>query len=374
MKRKGKIIYVYFHVVFTCFLLTIPFVTLSQAYSESLNSSQGLIAVEKDVFELKDFSHFEILNNWSHITSVRSTSEIRFNISAEEERPLSWNDIAESYCLDISKFGNCSSLVLELEFTYRYLGSNPFGYFSLELGGELSSFVGTIVNIGVFNHNYLIHSQLHASHLDKEFTLGSTSHPLNGSLKVQILKNGGKLVCKLLNAEGELFRKKWYSAKNFTPVTSININFNAFCNFSVTASSFSGELTLENRNWQTLKVGYNVLVGLLIFFAVLIPGFFVVMILLKNREKKELKLQKLNDEFLSYESQTATTRERELHYLIYDGEENNNQICGICKLAIAKGEPKFYCPSCHTLFHRRHLIDWLKQNKKCPICKEQLRY
>lgn len=51
-------------------------------------------------------------------------------------------------------------------------------------------------------------------------------------------------------------------------------------------------------------------------------------------------------------------------------EVKENTICQICKLTIKKNTEIVTCSSCSSFFHKNHLIQWLKTNSYCPVCKE----
>ena len=54
--------------------------------------------------------------------------------------------------------------------------------------------------------------------------------------------------------------------------------------------------------------------------------------------------------------------------LAYIGKINKNDTCAICKLRVNENESIVICPTCQILFHEKHLMDWLQNNNKCPVC------
>lgn len=48
--------------------------------------------------------------------------------------------------------------------------------------------------------------------------------------------------------------------------------------------------------------------------------------------------------------------------------EISNEKCAICKLALRKKQRIYQCESCLSLFHEKHLEEWLKNNVNCPVC------
>ncbi len=48
------------------------------------------------------------------------------------------------------------------------------------------------------------------------------------------------------------------------------------------------------------------------------------------------------------------------------------ETCSICSRKIYKGEEVVREKKCGSLFHRRHILEWLKVKPECPICKERI--
>lgn len=48
--------------------------------------------------------------------------------------------------------------------------------------------------------------------------------------------------------------------------------------------------------------------------------------------------------------------------------------CLFCDLGIASDEHIVFCPSCHALAHRSHMIEWLRKRPFCPRCGVPLNY
>jgi len=50
--------------------------------------------------------------------------------------------------------------------------------------------------------------------------------------------------------------------------------------------------------------------------------------------------------------------------------EIKRQRCAICKLRLKKSDEVLSCPQCESLFHKEHLVRWLKEIPECPVCEE----
>lgn len=47
--------------------------------------------------------------------------------------------------------------------------------------------------------------------------------------------------------------------------------------------------------------------------------------------------------------------------------------CMICKLPLKKHQEVAMCPMCKSTFHKGHIIAWLQEKGRCPVCFQELR-
>ncbi|MCF2142461.1 MAG: tetratricopeptide repeat protein [Candidatus Heimdallarchaeota archaeon] len=47
--------------------------------------------------------------------------------------------------------------------------------------------------------------------------------------------------------------------------------------------------------------------------------------------------------------------------------------CPVCRRPIAKGQKIATCPYCHSVAHYSHLVEWVKVQGTCPICRRHLK-
>ena len=47
-------------------------------------------------------------------------------------------------------------------------------------------------------------------------------------------------------------------------------------------------------------------------------------------------------------------------------------ICEICKNIIHAGEKLVQVSTCGHIFHKEHIVEWIKVRGKCPVCKEEI--
>ncbi|MHA1556054.1 MAG: RING finger domain-containing protein [Candidatus Heimdallarchaeota archaeon] len=54
-------------------------------------------------------------------------------------------------------------------------------------------------------------------------------------------------------------------------------------------------------------------------------------------------------------------------------EEKKAAVCMICKLSLKADQAATQCPMCQSMFHRNHIVEWLRVKGKCPVCQQNLR-
>ena len=62
----------------------------------------------------------------------------------------------------------------------------------------------------------------------------------------------------------------------------------------------------------------------------------------------------------------------EINLIEYKGE-CENRYCSICKLELRENQFIFMCPFCKSLFHKKHIIDWLENDSECPVCQREIK-
>ena len=55
--------------------------------------------------------------------------------------------------------------------------------------------------------------------------------------------------------------------------------------------------------------------------------------------------------------------------LLYSGKIAGDDFCAICKLSFQEGDTIVECPTCQSLFHEQHFVEWLEINNYCPVCE-----
>lgn len=54
-------------------------------------------------------------------------------------------------------------------------------------------------------------------------------------------------------------------------------------------------------------------------------------------------------------------------------KEKKPAVCMICKLSLKGNQNITQCPMCQSMFHKKHIVDWLRVKGKCPVCQQSLR-
>ncbi|MFW9921737.1 MAG: RING finger domain-containing protein [Candidatus Thorarchaeota archaeon] len=80
--------------------------------------------------------------------------------------------------------------------------------------------------------------------------------------------------------------------------------------------------------------------------------------------KKTVSSQTLTGEAISMEIETIGR---------WSIEEKKVDVCMICKLILKPDKPVSQCPMCQSMFHMDHIIEWLSQKNRCPVCQQNLR-
>lgn len=49
-----------------------------------------------------------------------------------------------------------------------------------------------------------------------------------------------------------------------------------------------------------------------------------------------------------------------------------DDFCMVCKLSFKTKKDILQCPICESLFHKDHLLDWIRIHQNCPVCSQKL--
>ncbi|MHA1837794.1 MAG: hypothetical protein ACTSVH_07465 [Candidatus Heimdallarchaeota archaeon] len=107
--------------------------------------------------------------------------------------------------------------------------------------------------------------------------------------------------------------------------------------------------------------GFCLYLAIYIIFRVINP---------KKRKKTKEVVPLIESEPTKQETKHRTIDmiEQSIPLQIYQREDNESHRCGVCKLEIKAGQEICKCEGCLWLFHREHLIKWLVDHEKCPVC------
>ncbi len=51
---------------------------------------------------------------------------------------------------------------------------------------------------------------------------------------------------------------------------------------------------------------------------------------------------------------------------------NKDDFCMVCKLTFKNKDEILQCPVCESVYHKEHLLAWIRIHKNCPVCTQKL--
>jgi hypothetical protein len=375
-----------------CMLFLVLTIIGSQIFLQN-----GLINVNANGAEevqITDFNDFIKTNENPKLASEKTASEISF-VGGDMENPftgeeLNWTE-PEEYLLDLEKMGgNCSDLELEMAVHYLIPEGEGFLTFYLYLQSEYNrkgkNESTNVAYTKLFNDDLMLESM--KTFIGKKRR--SFHAPIEFSFIIQIKKRGKKVDCTTFKNNGEkIFHMKLMSGNFYLPIHKLIIQFDShtYPN-ALEVSDINGTLTFENRDWQTLKKRADILFGFeLGLIIAVVLGFLIFVIARRIPSHKSIQksgedkipiskyLDRLQEGIERAKERRQNYSDEELAALtasVYEGPIEG-EFCMICKLSFSEGQEILQCPLCEALYHHDHLIGWLEEKSKCPVCKEPLK-
>ncbi|MBD3190829.1 MAG: hypothetical protein GF308_09310 [Candidatus Heimdallarchaeota archaeon] len=344
-----------------------------------------LYSTKQEKVNVSDFSSFQLKEDSSGIWSDNTAHKMIFNST----QGSFFEDSIESYYLNFdSLWGNCSEIEIEIEVNQNSTDI-WFGTFIFELGshynlrGERSAYLN-FIGRGLFQRGNV---EIQAVRKMERNEYLSHNYPTNSTLFYRIKKNGRTLECSIRNANQTLVHKKWRSSNFYIPANYLLISLDTTENTFFEVTAINGSLTIENQNWQALRTRDNVILGLIIgvsIITIITIGAFVIRARIKQEQqrKRETSTWKVSPEEFVRRVEEAVERAKrrkkdqevdiELVPTQFEGDIKD-EFCMICKLNFSKSQEILQCPLCLSLYHQDHLLQWLTEQKKCPVCREPMK-
>jgi len=128
----------------------------------------------------------------------------------------------------------------------------------------------------------------------------------------------------------------------------------------------------------TIYIGIFIVI-IISIFGLLIPHIrkiekkqrIIENIQLQNKTIQEVYLERLERSLNPSEIDRATILKDIIPSTTFTNSDEK-KTCAICKIEIREGQKVYQCKECLWFFHVDHLILWLVDNEKCPICKHPL--
>jgi hypothetical protein len=133
---------------------------------------------------------------------------------------------------------------------------------------------------------------------------------------------------------------------------------------------------------------------LIIFVLVIGVIFFIILLILlvvlktkreHQKKKPPVFAQNMQEAFDAYNQrlqqalEIAEKKKEDLSALAlnsvekYLGKLEKNDICMVCKLILNEKDDILQCPVCESLYHKDHLMEWIKVKNTCPVCSQNLK-
>ncbi len=110
------------------------------------------------------------------------------------------------------------------------------------------------------------------------------------------------------------------------------------------------------------------------FTFVALSGLFVIIAQSVKKRREERYHQTEYDDLIQDVEESEKPKKSiklVLEPKVFRGDREK-QTCEICRKPIKEGHIVIECPRCASLFHHDHILDWLRKNPLCPVCKEDL--
>ena len=311
-------------------------------------------------------------DDWIYIKSINSSNNIRY----------------EELFLDLKEIGNITDIQIDLSLEFNFSDYNDYGYFICSLNTNFNFNTeeyyyrnDSLGSCKLFRDNWY-HDDGFRIDFDYNSDYVFTSFHNNQQVKIQFVKKDKNFEIKLFDFENNIIlEEKSKSNRNYIDVCSINFLYCVYydSDFSINLTSLNIDMTIENRDWKALVVRertFYIITGVLATIATILV--LIIGTRIARRETKKFKKVRDAKNFLALEDmrkwnvKTQAAADAEINDYVFKDKLPKDSKCGICKLPFPREEFILQCPKCKSFFHQKHLQDWLKKNKNCPICKEKL--
>ncbi len=172
-------------------------------------------------------------------------------------------------------------------------------------------------------------------------------------------------------------REKFYFEEGSGILLEWSYSFTQHYSSSWSEDTKSKTLTSANlRAFGVLTIPERVFPGVLLGFLIIISVIMVCYAVWGRRSSsphegsdiplaEEESTLELSTSLEGEEAGSAATAER--------GDDVVGSKCMVCRHLIKARSSYLRCPRCKGVAHRSHMLEWLKVNGRCPICRKKLR-
>jgi len=167
----------------------------------------------------------------------------------------------------------------------------------------------------------------------------------------------------------------YYRVSGDNPNTNNNVDF-----YNVSSTLIPYDAVLGKTIFLIPKIGYIRLwmtnspaVRYIILAALLIFGLYLIFAPDKEEAKKAkdaVQKDKERDICLFCKNKIEKTEDQELGICSNCGKQS--PLCEICKNPMTSDQSLLQVEKCEHIFHKDHILEWIKIKGTCPICKDRI--
>ncbi|NHJ47544.1 MAG: hypothetical protein FK733_07140 [Asgard group archaeon] len=399
VKEKGKIPTVFCIIFIICLLCNVSFVNGSElqwkkrdkfkwSYYEKTHSFSNRYGFQSSTRRIEGSRKLKVASinteNLTYLSKYSSSNKIYLtssNSGQSEDREEFSNEYTKSYNAS-TLFDYYNSLVSFIEVTYEwneYTQSNVIEDFVIKSDYLIEHF-SYILDVDWEEFNIAMKTLI-----DPEQKMGTygyvTFNDFLNDITSYTIMGESDITSAIENINNST--RFWSFYFDLSNVLLLHLSFNSFydearfrLNFGYSSSGVLENIYFEKYLdyyggglWESyseiIEINRLPVIGPFgIAASIIIPLLIITNIVLIGKSK--------------FKKQNMSTNETRVNknksYLLEDSKDITQKYCSICKLEL-RDEQKFkQCPFCMSIFHEKHINEWLQKNKDCPVCDQMIKF